>query len=381
MTSPVKKVCAKILLMIGKLVTAILVLTSGGLTAAAGATYGDAAAEAAYFGAFRVVRVTPGAVTKPEVTLPAGYSRVAGAQYDVASRAEYYTFVSGPRSAGIEVEIHWPNTPIKAVIWHKTRLPLTGTDDRVTFRLPITAESPTALRDTLEIWSYPGTTPGAQLRVEHNDPDRAVSWWAERPWKQGETRSVLHQIYAAERILADSGLAAEAAARGHFFAVQGFETANTLHLDNPPHWHISYIPGSTWSASPVYVPHLWIDAEGRNFYNGMDVTGKGRSRFYAGDPAVIRRPDDSPVVTLTIRYDGGLDIEPPGGPVYSIVGDDLTERVGILKDGMLWTWISVYDDTDSGRLEIHEPGGRVSTYGYDPLTGLPQAPVFVRADR
>lgn len=354
-----------------KFLTAILLvgLAGSGLVAPA------SGAEPVYYTAFRVVRESAGTPSRPLVTLPAGYQTVPGAQYDVASRAEYYMLVSGPRSDAISVQVDWPDTPIKAVIWHKSHLPLTRlTTERVSFQLPVTATSTTAIRSTLEIWSYPGTTAGAQLRVEHNDADRAVAWWADRPWKLGETRSVLHQIYAAERILADSGLAAGAAARGHFFAVQGFETANTLHLDNPPHWHISYIPGSTWSATPVYIPHFWIDAQGRNFYNGMDVTGRGRSRFYAGDPAVIRLPDESPVVTLTIRYDGGLDIQPPGGPVYSIVGDEqgLTEGVTILKDGNPWSWISVTDDTDAGQLRIWEPtNGRVcqTTRGYDALTG------------
>jgi hypothetical protein len=355
------------------LTTAVL-LVGGGLAAQEEPAR---AAEPVYYTAFRVVRAVAGTPSRPLVKLPAGYEVVPGTQYDVASRAEYYTFVRGPRADAIDVEVDWPGTPIAAAVWHKSRLPLTrlATDGtRVGLKVPVTAPSTTAIRSTLEIWSYPGTTPGAQLRVEHNHPDRAVSWWAERPWKDGETRSVLHQIYAAERILADSGLAAGAAARGHFFAVQGFETANTLHLDNPPHWHISYIPGSTWSAVPVYIPHFWIDTQGRNFYNGMDVTGKGRSRFYAGDPAVIRLPDDRPVVTLTIRYDGGLDIQPPGGPVYSIVGDEqgLTEGVTILKDGNPWSWISVTDDTDDGYLKIWEPiRGRtcLTTRSYDPLTG------------
>lgn len=335
------------------------------------------AAEPFYYSAFRVVRETPGTPSRPQVTLPAGYEVVPGAQYDVASRAEYYLFVRGPRADGIDVEVSWPDTPVRAVIWQKTRLTFTTAGDAVRFRLPVRATSLNALQPTLQIWSYPGSTPGADLRVEHNDPDRAVTWWAARPWAAGETTAVLHLLYASERVLADSGLAAETAARGHFFAVQGFETANTLHLDNPPHWHLTYVPGKDWSAVPVYLPHFWIDKLGKIFYNGMDVTGEGRYKYYAGDPAVLRLPDRSAVVTLTIRYDGGLDIIPPKGPSYSIVGAGPADRglldgVHVFKDGRLWRTVRVTDDTHAGVLRITEQIGirkQVTVHPYDPLTG------------
>src|SRR4051794_31505673 len=54
-------------------------------------------AAVAYAG-FRVVREVPGTPSVPEVTLPEGYSLVPGANYNVASRAEFYAFVQGEQN-------------------------------------------------------------------------------------------------------------------------------------------------------------------------------------------------------------------------------------------------------------------------------------------
>jgi hypothetical protein len=332
-------------------------------------------------GAFRVVRATAGAPSVPEITLPDGYSFVPGAQHRVSSRLEHYAFIRGAYTRdGIDVEVRWPGVPIAAVVWSEERRPLTLLEpdgSAVRFTCPVVTTTPVAHRGTLEIWSYPSTVAGLQLRVEHNHADRAVTWWADRSWVAGETRSVLHQLFASYWIIVDSGLAADAARRGHFWAVQGFETNNTLHLDNPPHWHFSYVPGANWSATPQYIPHFWIDDRGRNFYNGMDVSGQGRSRYYVGDPAVIRLADGTPLVTLTIREDGGLDVEPEGGPRYSMVGDyrGLVDDVWIEKDGRRWMRVTAVDDTEAGRLDVDVVRLRGSTrderhsWRYDPLTG------------
>jgi hypothetical protein len=333
------------------------------------------------YGAFRVVRATAGEPTVPEITLPSGYSFVPGAQHRVTSRLEHYAYVSGANApGGVDIEVRWPGVPIAAVVWLDQRLPLTALaadGSAVRFKCPVVGASAVAARETLEIFSYPSNVSGLQIRIEHNHPDRAVTWWADRPWVAGETRSVINQQFAAFWILVDSGLAAATAARGHFWAIQGFETNNTLHLDNPPHWHFSYVPGSSWSARPVYIPHFWIDARGRNFYNGMDVSGQGRSRHYVGDPAVIRLPDGTPLVTLTIRPDGGVDVDIEGGPRYSIIGDSrgLVDDVWVEKDGRRWLRVTAVDDTVAGRLDVDlvRLGSGVRherhSWRYDALTG------------
>lgn len=135
--------------------------------------------------------------------------------------------------------------------------------------------------------------------------------WTGVAWPAVAAASVINYLVAAEAVLQDSGLAAEARRRGHFFSLMGFETNNALHPDNPPHWHLAYYPGLSHSAPRAHVPHFWLDAQGRTFYNGMDIQGQGRSRFYVGDPAQIHDLDNNLVVTLTIRADGGLDIDPP----------------------------------------------------------------------
>jgi hypothetical protein len=337
------------------------------------------AAEPVAYASFRVVRTVPGEPATPEITLPAGYTPVAGANYQVASRAEYYTFVSGPRSTGVEVAVRWPGVRVAAVVTGDTRLALTrdpADPERVTFTLPVTATSASAARPTLEVFSYPSgaTASGVYWRIEHNDRDRAAGYWAGVPWPAGEARAAINYLVATEAILQDSGLAAEARRRGHFYALMGFETNNLLHLDNPPHWHLSYYPGLTFGAPKAHVPHFWMDEQGRTFYNGMDIQGQGRSRFYAGDPAQIHDADGNLIVTLTIRDDGGLDIDPPAGPRYSISADDghFDRAVRVLRDGVPWRWVTSYDAVRVGLLVTTVLGteSRATAYRYDRLTGV-----------
>jgi hypothetical protein len=338
-----------------------------------------AAVEPIAYASFRVVRATAGEPAAPEITLPTGYAPVAGTNYQVASRAEYYSFVSGPRSAGIEVAVRWPGVRVEAVVAGDTRLALTpdpADPERVTFRLPVTAASASAARPTLEVFSYPSgsTASGVYWRIEHNDPDRAAGYWAGVPWPAGETRAAINYLVATEAILQDSGLAAEARRRGHFFALMGFETNNLLHLDNPPHWHLAYYPGPTFGAPKAHVPHLWMDGQGRTFYNGMDIQGQGRSKFYAGDPARIHDAEGNLVVTLTIRDDGGLDIDPPAGPRYSITADGgrFDRSVRVLRDGQPWRWLTSYDDVHLGALvtTVLAATWQATVYRYDRLTGV-----------
>jgi hypothetical protein len=154
----------------------------------------------------------------------------------------------------------------------------------------------------------------------------------------------------------------------------GFETNNTLHADNPPHWHLAYYPGLDYAAPRAHVPHFWLDNTGKTFYNGMDVQGEGRSRYYAGDPAPIEDVQGNLIVTLTIRADGGLDLQAPDGPKYEITGD-FPNRVTVRRDGLPWRWFTSVDQVDIGALATVEGDGddgpireRI-VYWYDPLTG------------
>lgn len=339
------------------------------------------AAAAAYAG-FRLVADVPGEPSTPEVVLPPGYAPVPGAQYTAASRAEFLQFVQGPPAAGgIPVSVRWPGRRIATVIAGERRLALTpdpADPYRVGFRLPVVRTSAAADSPTVQVWSHlsaPAT--GLYWHVEHNDPDRAAGYWARVAWPAVQTAAVVSYMAAAEAVLRDSGLIAQARERRHFFALMGFETNNPLHQDNPPHWHLSYYPGPTMGAARATVPHFWIDAQGRTFYNGQDVQGGGRTPYRAGQPAPILDAAGGLVVTTTIRADGGLDIDPPAGPRYSIVsptgsfGDPLV----VERDGLPWRSVRTSDDVREGRLYSairgfeRRPVAEVRTRRYDPLTG------------
>ncbi|MEU4425030.1 hypothetical protein AB0F81_30790 [Actinoplanes sp. NPDC024001] len=347
------------------------------------------AAEPAAFAAFRLVRSQPGEPSVPEIVLPAGYQFVPGAKYHNPSRADYYTFVTGPSSAeGIEVEAYWPDVPVKAVVYLDSRLairPDPADPHRFRFTLPITRTTASANQPTIQIWSYLDQSPGMEFILVHNDPDRAAGPWLTVPWPANEVRSQIHQVFAAHTILTASGLKAAAAAKGHRWFVQGFETNNTLHTDNPPHWNLSYNSGPSFSY-PTHNSHLWLNSEADNFYNGMDVTGLGRLKHYVGDPALIydfatdaNGGRGDLVATLTIRADGGVDIAPPTGPVYAIAaGRDgtLLQEVTVLRDGQAWLRIETEDRYDRGKttvrttgLQADVPRRSVQVYRYDPLTG------------
>ena len=231
----------------------------------------------------------------------------------------------------------------------------------------MTQSSADANQPTLQVWSFPDISPGMNWRIEHNDPDRVAGPWTAVPWPAGPVRSVVHQLVAAHTILRDSGLVEVAAAKGHRFVLMGFETNNTLHADNPPHWHISYNSGPSFS-SPTHNPHFWLDSAGRNFYNGMDVTGMGRLRYYVGDPAPLydfvgdaNGGRGNLVVTFTLRHDG-----------------DLVEDVIALRDGEPWLRVSTEDRVQQGVLVVRVRGlqnraeSSVRVHRYDRLTGVLQ---------
>lgn len=348
---------------------------------------GAAAAQTLTYAAFRVVRVRPGEPARPQVTLPEGYEILPGANYSVASRAEYYTFVRGPQADGIEVQVDWADVPIRAVVHQEARLALRRRPGGVSFTLPMTQPSADANQPTLQVWSNPDIGPAMYVSIEHNDPDRVAGPWASVAWPEGETRSVVHQLVAAQAIFVDSGMPQVAAAKGHRFALMGFETNNTLHADNPPHWHISYNSGPNFNAK-THNPHLWLNKEGGNFYNGMDVTGMGRLKYYVGDPAPIydfigdaNNGRGNLVVTMTIRADGGLDFATPEGRTYAIAagrGGNLLDEVTVLRDGEEWLRVSTRDLVKMGILIVrvdglqHRSDSRFEVVRYDALTGVLQ---------
>ncbi|GAA2120473.1 hypothetical protein [Streptomyces synnematoformans] len=349
----------------------------------------DAAGAPVAYAAFRLVRLRPGDPAVPEVTLPDGYEFLPGDRYHVASRAEYYSFVRGPAApGGIEVSVRWPGVPVAAVVHMDTRLRLRrdrADRHRFAFTLPVTRPSADANQPTLQIWSHPDVSPGMYYKLDHNDPDRVAGPWTTVAWPATEARSQLHQLVAAHRILVDSGLKATAAGKGHRWFVAGFETNNTLHADNPPHWHISYNSGPDFG-SPTHNTHFWLDADARNFYNGMDVTGLGRLRHYVGDPARLydfagdaNDGRGELVATMTIREDGGLDIAPPAGPAYAIAaGRDgtLAEEVTVERAGRPWLRVATEDHYRVGVMTVRTRGLRhpadsdVTVLRYDPLTGV-----------
>ena len=349
----------------------------------------DAAGADVAYAAFRLIRLRPGDPATPEVTLPDGYEFVPGDRYHVASRAEYYSFVRGPATAdGIEVSVRWPGVTVAAVVHMDTRLRIRrdrADRHRFAFTLPVTQPSADANQPTLQIWSHPDISPGMYYKLDHNDPDRVAGPWATVPWPAKEARSQLHQLVAAHRILVAAGLKATAAAKGHRWFVAGFETNNTLHADNPPHWHISYNSGPDFN-SPTHNTHFWLDADAKNFYNGMDVTGLGRLRHYVGDPARlydfagdVNDGRGELVATMTIREDGGIDIAPPEGPAYALAaGRDgtLTEEVTVLRDGRPWLRVATEDRYRVGVMTIrtkglsHPADNDFTLLRYDPLTGV-----------
>ncbi len=338
-----------------------------------------AADEPSYAG-FRIVRAYPGEPSTPEVTLPAGYEFVAGDKFQVASRAEYYTFVQGPRSeAGIPITVRWPGERISDIVWRDNRLPFERTSaDTITFTVPVTAATTNAEQPTIQVWSTMPTEPGVQWRIEHNDPDRVAGPWTTVPWPAGQVSSVISYLVASNAILVDSGMAATAAAKGHTWYLMGFETNNTLHADNPPHWHLAYYAGPDTSAK-AYLPHIWFDEAGKNFYNGMDVSGQGRQKYYVGDPAPMYDFADHLVGTTVLREDGGLDIIAPEGRTYSITpgrDGDLTKEINVIRDGRPWLVIKTKDDARHGIMvftvvDLQKPGNSGTTVRrYDRLTGV-----------
>ncbi|MGX1249571.1 hypothetical protein RKD48_002082 [Streptomyces ambofaciens] len=346
-------------------------------------------AEETAFAAFRLIRLRPDVPAQPEITLPDGYSLVPGEKYQVASRGEFYGFVQGPKAAaGIEVSVRWPGVLVAAVVHMDSRLRVKrhrADPHRITFTLPVSQPTIDANQPTLQIWSHPDISAGMYYKIDHNDPDRVAGPWRDVPWPVNEARSQTHQLVAAHTIMVASGLKRAAAEKGHRWFLAGFETNNTLHADNPPHWYISYNSGKDFG-SPTHNTHFWLNKEAGNFYNGMDVTGLGRLKHYVGDPARIydftgdaNGGRGDLVATMTIREDGGIDIAPPDGPAYSIAaGRDgsLVEEVTVLRDAEPWLRVTTEDHYRLGLTTVRVRGlsdpreSYLKALRYDLLTGV-----------
>jgi hypothetical protein len=330
----------------------------------------SAKANANAYGGLRIAKPAPTTATTPEITLPDGYSLVTSATSQFASPWQYYAYVQGPPSSAIPVTISWPGEVVETVISKSTRLPISRSGNTVSVDLAVTDTKIDAAN--LQIRSAPPTDASIFFRLEHNDPGRAAGVWAAGEWPTGPVRAATHFTIAAERILRDSGLSAIAAARGHTYYVTGFETYTTLHADNPPHWHLGYYPGPR-DTRGSYMPHLWMDEAGRIFYNGLDIDGVGVVKYHAGEPAALKDTEGTTVVTLTIRTDGGLDVDPPGGPRYSITpAGTPADGVVVLKDGQPWLDITARDYTLAGALTVTTQPGGTTVHRYDRHIGTLQ---------
>lgn len=322
------------------------------------------------YGGLRIAKPAPTTATIPTIALPDGYSLVPGAAYQFASPWQHYAFVQGPPSDAVPVTISWPGEVVETVISKSARLPVRRRGHTVSVDLAVTAAKADAAN--LQIRSALPTDPSIFFRLEHNDPGRAAGVWAAGEWPSGQVRAAAHFTLAAERILRDSGLSAIAAGRGHTYYVTGFETYTTLHADNPPHWHLGYYPGPR-DTRGSYMPHLWMDAAGRIFYNGLDIDGVGVVKYHAGEPAALKDAQGTTVVTLTIRADGGLDVDPPGGPRYSMTPMPTpADGLAVLKDGLSWLSITAKDHTLVGALVVTTRPGRTTVHRYDRHIGTLQ---------
>jgi hypothetical protein len=330
-----------------------------------------AAATVAYAG-IRIAKHAPTTATTPDIELPDGYTLVRGSDKSFASPWQYYAYIQGPPAASVEVTVRWAGEDVDAIMSKGVRVPFRPVPEepgavRVTLPVTDTIVDPANLR----IRSALSDSAALFYQVEHNHPGRAAGVWAVGAWPAGEVAAVINYLIGANRVLHDSGLLAAAQNRGHTFYLTGFETYTTLHPDDPPHWHLGYYPGPK-DAPGSYMPHLLLDGTGRITANGMDVDGAGRTTYHTGEPAQIKDKEGLVVVTLTIRADGGLDIAPPTGPVYSLApssGGTAIDGIDVRKAGAPWLAIRTKDDHLAGALTVCTDRGDTTVYRYDRHTG------------
>ena len=340
----------------------------------------------------RIVRDQPGEPSSPTIVLPKPFALHTNRNFEWASRAEYYVYVTGPKRETAGAEIHWPGVKISQVIVGDDRLALRWAGDKVQVNIPVRHGKLSNLKgvahdawNTLEVWSFHHER-DLKIQVPHNDPDRAAGIYAEQPWVVAQSQAALNFVFAGREVMRDWKLHHELAAEEESFVeLMGFETNNPLHGDAPAHWHLSaFWPDNRQTPTAVMcIPHFYMDDAGRVTSNGFSTYGPPandkpskwqRSTLGPGEPALYKDRAGKVRMAVTIRNDGGVDLGPDAETVtYTI----LPQKDGalIIRRGKPWRLVRVSDDVRLGVMTVAvapQDNGkpRVETHRYDPLTGV-----------
>ena len=108
----------------------------------------------------RIVRDQPGEPSKPTIVLPKPFALHTAGNFDWASRAEYYVYVTGPKRA-VQIVIRWPEVKVAQVIVGSERLALRRDGNKVWVNIPVRHGRLADLQggahdawNTLEVWSF-----------------------------------------------------------------------------------------------------------------------------------------------------------------------------------------------------------------------------------
>ena len=351
----------------------------------------------------RIVRAHPGEPSKPTIVLPKPFALHTTGNFEWASRAEYYVYVSGPKREAKGVEIRWPGVKVAAVIVGDKRLGLSREGDQVRVDIPVRHGRLADLKgvahdawNTLEVWSFHHEK-DLQIQVPHNDPDRAAGVYVRQPWVASQAQSALNFVFAGREVLRDWKLHYELAAEEKSFVeLMGFETNNPLHGDAPAHWHLSiFWPDKRQTRNAVMcIPHFYMDDSGGVISNGFSTYGppsKGapskwhQSDLGPGEPALYKDRSGKVRMAITIRKDGGIDLGLDAKTVSSSILPD-EDGATILRRGNPWRRVRVEDEFQQGvmTVTVTSPANgnkkpRVEVHRYDPLTGkrIEAAPIPV----
>jgi len=342
----------------------------------------------------RVVREQPGEPSKPTIVLPKPFALHTAKNFEWASRAEYYVYVTGPKREAKGVEILWSGVKVAQVIVGDERLALSREGDKVLVDIPVRHGRLANLKgvahdawNTLEVWSFHHEK-DLKIQVPHNDADRAAGVYAKQPWVATQAQSALNFVFAGREVIRDWKLHHELATEEKSFAeLMGFETNNPLHGDAPAHWHFSiFWPDKRQTRTAVMcIPHFYMDSAGRVTSNGFSTYGPPsngqpskwhRNTLGPGEPALYKDRSGKVRMAITIRKDGGVNLGPDGETVtYSILPDE--DGASILRGGKPWRLVHVNDDVKKGVMTVtvtSQPNGndnpRVEVHRYDPLTGV-----------
>jgi glycerophosphoryl diester phosphodiesterase len=341
----------------------------------------------------RIVRAQPGEPSKPTIVLPKPFALHTTGDFEWASRAEYYVYVTGPKRNAKGVEIRWPGVKVVQVIVGNERLSLSREGDKVRVDIPVRhgrlADLKGAAHDawnTLEVWSFHHER-DLKIQVPHNDPDRAAGVYAKQPWVAAQAQSALNFVFAGREVIRDWKLHHELAAEEESFVeLMGFETNNPLHGDAPAHWHLCiFWPDKRQTRTAVMcIPHFYMDGGGRVTSNGFSTYGPPssgepskwhQSALGPDEPALYKDRSGKVRMAITIRKDGGVGLGPDAKTVtYSILPDK--DGASILRHGKPWRRVRVEDEVKKGVMTVtvtSQASGnekpRVEVHRYDSLTG------------